>query len=85
MEDNNNSCREKKKMEDNNKDINNWLAVTRSRNGKWWYSAFHNVTALVGAGVLGFPYANVSTWMGSWHNSLGAFMDMHVIHGMADD
>ncbi|KAL4289200.1 hypothetical protein AHAS_Ahas19G0362400 [Arachis hypogaea] len=63
MEDNNNSCREKKKMEDNNKDINNWLAVTRSRNGKWWYSAFHNVTALVGAGVLGFPYANVSTWM----------------------
>ncbi|XP_057731039.1 lysine histidine transporter 1-like isoform X2 [Arachis stenosperma] len=44
-------------MEDNNKDINNWLAVTRSRNGKWWYSAFHNVTALVGAGVLGFPYA----------------------------
>ncbi|KAL1295818.1 hypothetical protein AAHE18_19G239100 [Arachis hypogaea] len=50
-------------MEDNNKDINNWLAVTRSRNGKWWYSAFHNVTALVGAGVLGFPYANVSTWM----------------------
>ncbi|RYR77814.1 hypothetical protein Ahy_A01g002451 [Arachis hypogaea] len=30
-------------MEDNNKDINNWLAVTRSRNEKWWYSAFHNM------------------------------------------
>ncbi|MED6126583.1 Lysine histidine transporter 1 [Stylosanthes scabra] len=42
---------------ENNKDINDWLAVTRSRNGKWWYCAFHNVTALVGAGVLGFPYA----------------------------
>ncbi|KAA8542159.1 hypothetical protein F0562_023311 [Nyssa sinensis] len=27
------------------------------RNAKWWYSAFHNVTAMVGAGVLGLPYA----------------------------
>ncbi|PON45606.1 Amino acid transporter, transmembrane domain containing protein [Parasponia andersonii] len=39
------------------KDLNKWLPVTSSRNGKWWYSAFHNVTAMVGAGVLGFPYA----------------------------
>lgn len=39
------------------KDLNDWLPVTSARNGKWWYSAFHNVTAMVGAGVLGLPYA----------------------------
>lgn len=37
--------------------INNWLPITSSRNAKWYYSAFHNVTAMVGAGVLGLPYA----------------------------
>lgn len=39
------------------KDINDWLPITSSRNAKWWYSAFHNITAMVGAGVLGLPYA----------------------------
>lgn len=39
------------------KELNEWLPVTSSRKGKWWYSAFHNVTAMVGAGVLGLPYA----------------------------
>lgn len=39
------------------KAINEWLPITSSRNAKWWYSAFHNVTAMVGAGVLGLPYA----------------------------
>uniref|UniRef100_A0A2N9FJF8 Amino acid transporter transmembrane domain-containing protein n=1 Tax=Fagus sylvatica TaxID=28930 RepID=A0A2N9FJF8_FAGSY len=39
------------------KDIDDWLPITKSRNAKWWYSAFHNVTAMVGAGVLGLPYA----------------------------
>ncbi|KAK3198859.1 hypothetical protein Dsin_022274 [Dipteronia sinensis] len=38
-------------------DLNKWLPITASRNAKWWYSAFHNVTAMVGAGVLGLPYA----------------------------
>ncbi|KAK6928478.1 Amino acid transporter, transmembrane domain, partial [Dillenia turbinata] len=37
--------------------IDDWLPITASRNAKWWYSAFHNVTAMVGAGVLGLPYA----------------------------
>ncbi|OVA05025.1 Amino acid transporter [Macleaya cordata] len=27
------------------------------RQAKWWYSAFHTVTAMVGAGVLSLPYA----------------------------
>ncbi|GJS53391.1 lysine histidine transporter 2-like protein [Tanacetum coccineum] len=39
------------------KALNDWLPVTSSRDAKWWYSAFHNVTAMVGAGVLGLPYA----------------------------
>ncbi|XP_050221634.1 lysine histidine transporter 1-like [Mercurialis annua] len=39
------------------KALNDWLPITKSRNAKWWYSAFHNVTAMVGAGVLGLPYA----------------------------
>ncbi|KAK9806840.1 hypothetical protein WJX72_004583 [[Myrmecia] bisecta] len=42
----------------NNKlDAEHKLPITGDRNAKWWYSAFHNVTAMVGAGVLGLPYA----------------------------
>lgn len=41
------------------KEAEDWLPVTSSRNGKWYYSAFHNVTAMVGAGVLGLPFAMV--------------------------
>ena len=37
--------------------IDEWLPINSSRKAKWWYSAFHNVTAMVGAGVLGLPYA----------------------------
>ncbi|XVF60102.1 hypothetical protein PTKIN_Ptkin08bG0016800 [Pterospermum kingtungense] len=39
------------------KEIDDWLPITSARNAKWWYSAFHNVTAMVGAGVLGLPLA----------------------------
>ncbi|GLT71801.1 hypothetical protein SLA2020_437940 [Shorea laevis] len=39
------------------KAIDDWLPITSARNAKWWYSAFHNVTAMVGAGVLSLPYA----------------------------
>jgi hypothetical protein len=37
--------------------VEDWLPINASRNAKWWYSAFHNVTAMVGAGVLSLPYA----------------------------
>ncbi|XP_078181677.1 lysine histidine transporter 1-like [Carex rostrata] len=37
--------------------VDDWLPITSSRSAKWYYSAFHNVTAMVGAGVLGLPYA----------------------------
>lgn len=33
------------------------LPITANRTAKWWYVAVHNVTAMVGAGVLGLPYA----------------------------
>ncbi|XP_027348463.1 lysine histidine transporter-like 5 [Abrus precatorius] len=41
----------------NQEKLENWLPITASRKAKWWYSTFHNVTAMVGAGVLGLPYA----------------------------
>lgn len=28
-----------------------------ARPAKWWYSTFHTVTAMIGAGVLSLPYA----------------------------
>lgn len=39
------------------KAIDDWLPITSVRNAKWYYSTFHNVTAMVGAGVLSLPYA----------------------------
>ncbi|KAK8710784.1 hypothetical protein V6N13_146094 [Hibiscus sabdariffa] len=41
----------------NTEALNDWLPITKSRHAKWWYSAFHNVTAMVGAGILGLPFA----------------------------
>ncbi|XP_047156221.1 lysine histidine transporter-like 5 [Vigna umbellata] len=38
--------------------VENWMPDENdSRKAKWWYSSFHNVTAMVGAGVLGLPFA----------------------------
>ncbi|KAF6147158.1 hypothetical protein GIB67_036877 [Kingdonia uniflora] len=34
-----------------------WSKEGPIRQAKWWYSAFHCVTAMVGAGVLSLPYA----------------------------
>ncbi|KAL5982876.1 hypothetical protein ACLOJK_016954 [Asimina triloba] len=41
----------------NDEDLEKWLPITASRGAKWYYSAFHNVCAMVGAGVLGLPLA----------------------------
>ncbi|KAK4402683.1 Lysine histidine transporter 2 [Sesamum angolense] len=46
------------------KAIDDWLPITSSRTAKWWYSTFHNVTAMVGAGVLSLPYAMSSMGWG---------------------
>ncbi|XP_047959017.1 lysine histidine transporter-like 6 [Salvia hispanica] len=34
-----------------------WAEEGTRRKAKWWYSTFHTVTAMVGAGVLSLPYA----------------------------
>ncbi|KAL1834046.1 hypothetical protein ACET3Z_003697 [Daucus carota] len=52
---NDESLKDEKTAEE--KALDDWLPVTSARNAKWYYSAFHNVTAMVGAGVLSLPYA----------------------------
>ncbi|XP_041008634.1 lysine histidine transporter-like 5 [Juglans microcarpa x Juglans regia] len=69
-------------------DLNKWLPVTASRKAKWWYSAFHNVTAMVGAGILGLPFAisqlgwipGIVSILGSWlitFYSLWQLVELH--------
>ncbi|KAJ7974752.1 lysine histidine transporter 1 [Quillaja saponaria] len=72
------------------KEIDDWLPITSSRNAKWWYSAFHNVTAMVGAGVLGLPYAmselgwgpGVAILVLSWVITLYTLWQMVEMHEM---
>ncbi|XP_019161640.1 PREDICTED: lysine histidine transporter 1-like [Ipomoea nil] len=72
------------------KAIDDWLPITSSRNAKWWYSAFHNVTAMVGAGVLSLPYAmsnlgwgpGVAVMVISWIITLYTLWQMVEMHEM---
>ncbi|XP_071722770.1 lysine histidine transporter 1 [Rutidosis leptorrhynchoides] len=72
------------------KEIDEWLPITGSRNAKWWYSAFHNVTAMVGAGVLSLPYAMAELGWGpgvvililSWIITLYTLWQMVEMHEM---
>ncbi|KAH9615281.1 hypothetical protein KSS87_014462, partial [Heliosperma pusillum] len=72
------------------KEIEDWLPITSARNAKWWYSAFHNVTAMVGAGVLGLPYAmsqlgwgpGVAILVLSWVITLYTLWQMVEMHEM---
>ncbi|CBI27555.3 unnamed protein product, partial [Vitis vinifera] len=72
------------------KAIDDWLPITSSRNAKWWYSAFHNVTAMVGAGVLSLPYAMAELGWGpgvvvlilSWIVTLYTLWQMVEMHEM---
>ncbi|KAG5557087.1 hypothetical protein RHGRI_007371 [Rhododendron griersonianum] len=71
-------------------ELNEWLPVTSSRKANWWYSAFHNVTAMVGAGVLGLPYAmsqlgwgpGVTIILLSWIITLYTLWQMVEMHEM---
>ncbi|XP_058205258.1 lysine histidine transporter 1-like [Rhododendron vialii] len=71
-------------------ELNEWLPVTSSRKANWWYSAFHNVTAMVGAGVLGLPYAmsqlgwgpGVTVIVLSWIITLYTLWQMVEMHEM---
>nr|XP_018676022.1 PREDICTED: lysine histidine transporter 1-like isoform X1 [Musa acuminata subsp. malaccensis] len=72
------------------KSIDDWLPITSSRNAKWWYSAFHNVTAMVGAGVLSLPYAmselgwgpGIAVLILSWIITLYTLWQMVEMHEM---
>ncbi|THU71074.1 hypothetical protein C4D60_Mb08t31720 [Musa balbisiana] len=72
------------------KSIDDWLPITSSRNAKWWYSAFHNVTAMVGAGVLSLPYAmselgwgpGIAVLILSWVITLYTLWQMVEMHEM---
>ncbi|KAL6010180.1 hypothetical protein ACLOJK_000611 [Asimina triloba] len=72
------------------KAIDEWLPITSSRNAKWWYSAFHNVTAMVGAGVLSLPFAmselgwgpGVAVLILSWIITLYTLWQMVEMHEM---
>ncbi|PKA66689.1 Lysine histidine transporter 1 [Apostasia shenzhenica] len=77
---------------DQENSIDNWLPITSSRNAKWWYSAFHNVTAMVGAGVLSLPYAmshlgwgpGVTVMVLSWIITLYTLWQMVQMHEMPE-
>ncbi|XP_064985174.1 lysine histidine transporter 1 isoform X1 [Musa acuminata AAA Group] len=72
------------------KAIDDWLPITSNRSAKWWYSAFHNVTAMVGAGVLSLPYAMAELGWGpgvavlvlSWIITLYTLWQMVEMHEM---
>ncbi|KAJ0826066.1 putative amino acid transporter, transmembrane domain-containing protein [Helianthus annuus] len=78
------------KRSEKEKAIDAWLPITSSRNAKWWYSAFHNVTAMVGAGVLSLPYAmselgwgpGVAVLVISWVVTLYTLWQMVEMHEM---
>ncbi|KAF8028284.1 hypothetical protein BT93_E1018 [Corymbia citriodora subsp. variegata] len=72
------------------KEIDDWLPITSARKGKWWYSAVHNITATVGAGVLSLPYAmselgwgpGVAVLFLSWIITLYTLWQMVQMHEM---
>ncbi|KAL1553326.1 hypothetical protein AAHA92_14017 [Salvia divinorum] len=68
--------------------IDDWLPITHSRRGRWWFSTVHNVTAIVGAGVLGLPYnmsklgwvPGVAALILSWITTLYSLWQMVEMH-----
>jgi len=87
VEDHANGTSGTKKKGKSNED---WLPVTSSRSAKWWYSTFHNVTAMVGAGVLSLPHAMAALGWGpgvavlvlSWIITLYTLWQMVEMHEM---
>ncbi|KAF1883745.1 hypothetical protein Lal_00012662 [Lupinus albus] len=72
--------KERKTTED--KAIDDWLPITSSRNAKWWYATFHNITAMVGAGVLSLPGPGVVVLVLSWVITLYTMWQMVEMHEM---
>ncbi|EEF33263.1 amino acid transporter, putative [Ricinus communis] len=68
--------------------IEKWTEGDPSRRAKWWYSTFHTVTAMIGAGVLSLPYAMAYLGWGpgtmvlalSWCLTLNTMWQMIQLH-----
>ncbi|XP_058751733.1 lysine histidine transporter-like 6 [Vicia villosa] len=64
------------------------VVVGPARRAKWWYSTFHTVTAMIGAGVLSLPYAMAYLGWGpgilmlllSWCLTLNTMWQMIQLH-----
>ncbi|KAJ0038579.1 hypothetical protein Pint_23311 [Pistacia integerrima] len=73
-----------KEVESNEK----WTQGQPSRHARWWYSTFHCVTAMIGAGVLSLPYAMAYLGWGpgtmvlaiSWFMTLNTMWQMIQLH-----
>ncbi|GLT73086.1 hypothetical protein SLA2020_449680 [Shorea laevis] len=65
-----------------------WTEGDPTRRAKWWYSTFHTVTAMIGAGVLSLPYAMAYLGWGpgimvmilSWCMTLNTMWQMIQLH-----
>lgn len=68
--------------------VEGWKDNAPPRRAKWWYSTFHTVTAMVGAGVLSLPYAMAYLGWGpgtvvmiiSWCITLNTMWQMIQLH-----
>nr|KJB80079.1 hypothetical protein B456_013G080400 [Gossypium raimondii] len=68
--------------------IGKWAEGDPTRRAKWWYSTFHTVTAMIGAGVLSLPYAMAYLGWGpgtmvlvlSWCMTLNTMWQMIQLH-----
>ncbi|XP_017617419.1 lysine histidine transporter-like 6 isoform X2 [Gossypium arboreum] len=68
--------------------IRKWAEGDPTRRAKWWYSTFHTVTAMIGAGVLSLPYAMAYLGWGpgtmvlvlSWCMTLNTMWQMIQLH-----
>ncbi|KNA08927.1 hypothetical protein SOVF_158270 [Spinacia oleracea] len=80
----------KKGSTESDTSLNDWLPITSSRKAKWWYAAIHNVTSMVGAGILGLPFAmsqlgwgpGVTILVLSWIVTLYTLWQMIEMHEM---
>ncbi|CAM6087048.1 unnamed protein product [Calypogeia fissa] len=79
--------------DDDESDASSVLPHLGSRNAKWWYSAYHNIVAIVGAGVLGLPTTMVYLGWGagvvvlvmSWVITLFTLWQLVQMHEMKDE
>ncbi|KAJ6772041.1 hypothetical protein OIU74_018308 [Salix koriyanagi] len=62
-----------------------WTEGDPARRAKWWYSTFHAVTAMIGAGVLSLPICHGLLGLGARDNGLSAILVHDLEHDVAND